>query len=400
MATAADGKSKRHSKPPREQQPDEGTPHSLTSATNDSLLEIDGSVMEGGGEILRITIAASCILRQSVRVTKIRAGRDKPGLRPQHLSGIQLVSQLCGGRLAGDHTGSSEVTFDPGLLVGGEFTADTHTAGSVCLLQQVALPCLLYASKSSRVILRGGTNADMAPPIDYMREVFQPMAAKFGVQVKCQLKRRGFYPKGGGEVIIEIQPVTHLTPVTLVDPGTVTRVRIHSFAAGVVPLEVARGMASAAQSYVRKQLQGVAVEVTEVRETAAQACGNGSGIIAIAETTTGCLFGESANGERGVPSEETGKNVGKGLVKALRSGGCVDDYLQDQVVIFMALAKGKSAIRTGPLTLHTSTAIHIAQLITKANFTVRNVEGEKDVYLIECEGIGHKNASLGKHLGL
>ena len=139
-------------------------------------------------------MALSCLLQQPIHITQIRAGRDKPGLRPQHLTGIQLLSDLCGGRLEGDHPGSSEVTFHPQPIVGGNFTADTQTAGyilklsqtccegngtkkvsnscrSVCLLLQASLPCLLFASRPSTVVLKGATNADMAPPIDFTLKV-------------------------------------------------------------------------------------------------------------------------------------------------------------------------------------------------------------------------------------
>lgn len=134
-------------------------------------LEIDGSVMEGGGQILRVSAALSCITGSPIRITKIRAGRSSPGLRPQHLSGLQLVSDLCSGSLQGASIGSTDISLTPGKIHSGTHTADTHTAGSVCLLLQVALPCALYADASSQLLLKGGTNAEMAPQIDYTVKV-------------------------------------------------------------------------------------------------------------------------------------------------------------------------------------------------------------------------------------
>ncbi|XP_056270699.1 RNA 3'-terminal phosphate cyclase [Pseudoliparis swirei] len=132
-----------------------------------SAVEIDGSVMEGGGQILRVSAALSCITGSSINISKVRAGRSTPGLRPQHLSGLQLVSDLCSGSLQGAAVGSTDISLTPGKIQSGNHTADTKTAGSVCLLLQVALPCALFSDSSSRLILKGGTNAEMAPQIDY-----------------------------------------------------------------------------------------------------------------------------------------------------------------------------------------------------------------------------------------
>eukprot|EP00064_Thunnus_orientalis_P025690 superscaffoldBa00013692_g26094 len=134
-------------------------------------VQLDGSVMEGGGQILRVSAALSCITGSAIKVTKIRAGRSTPGLRPQHLSGLQLVSDLCSGSLQGATIGSTDISLTPGKIQSGNHTADTQTAGSVCLLLQVALPCVLYADASSQLCLKGGTNAEMAPQIDYTLKV-------------------------------------------------------------------------------------------------------------------------------------------------------------------------------------------------------------------------------------
>ncbi|XP_064385885.1 RNA 3'-terminal phosphate cyclase-like isoform X2 [Halichondria panicea] len=367
---------------------------SVTVGGAEAPLIIDGSVMEGGGQILRISMALNCLLNRSITVTNIRAGRDKPGLRPQHLTGIELLAQMCGGRLKGEGIGSSEVTLCPQAIRGGHFTADTRTAGSVCLLLQAALPCLLFAPKSSKVTLKGGTNADMAPPIDYAIKVFQPIAARFGVQFDCRVVRRGFYPKGCGEVEIATPtgPVPHLTAVTMTDPGTLVGITIHAFVAGAVPINACHKMVMGARKALERQLPGVGLEVKEVQETRDSAFGNSSGIIIVAETSTGCLLAGSANGRKSDPADKTGRAAADELVRGVRSGGCVDEHLQDQLIILMALARGRSTIRTGPLTLHTQTAIHIAQLLTKAKFWTERVSGEKrEVHLIHCDGIGLEN---------
>ncbi|XP_077928825.1 RNA 3'-terminal phosphate cyclase isoform X5 [Halichoerus grypus] len=293
-------------------------------------VEVDGGIMEGGGQILRVSTALSCLLGLPLRVQKIRAGRSTPGLRPQHLSGLEMIRDLCDGQLEGAEIGSTEIMFTPEKIKGGIHTADTKTAGSVCLLMQVSMPCVLFAASASELRLKGGTNAEMAPQIDYTTMVAKDMAA---AAVRC----------------------------------------------------------------IRKEIRDLYVNIQPVQEPKDQAFGNGNGIIIIAETSTGCLFAGSSLGKRGVNADKVGIEAAEMLLANLRHGGAVDEYLQDQLIIFMALACGVSRIKTGPVTLHTQTAIHFAEQLAKAKFSVKKSEDEdasKDTYVIECQGIGMTNPYL------
>ncbi|XP_075901378.1 RNA 3'-terminal phosphate cyclase [Nelusetta ayraudi] len=357
-------------------------------------VEIDGSVMEGGGQILRVSAALSCITGTSLKISKIRAGRSSPGLRPQHLSGLQLVSDLSSGSLQGASIGSTDVSLNPGKIRGGSHTADTQTAGSVCLLLQVALPCALFADSSSQLILRGGTNAEMAPQIDYTVKVFKPMVEKFGVHFDCDIRMRGYYPKGGGEVVATVSPVKELQAVTMTDRGTITKIYGRAFVAGVLPFKLAKDMSTAAVRTIRKEIKELYINIQPLQEKD-KACGNGNGIIIIAESSTGCVFAGSALGKKGVYADKIGIEAAEMLLRNIRHNGCVDEFLQDQLIIFMALAKGRSRIRTGPVTLHTQTAIHIAEQLTQAKFTISKCEDElSSNYIIECEGSGACNPHL------
>ncbi|XP_020761729.1 RNA 3'-terminal phosphate cyclase isoform X3 [Odocoileus virginianus] len=300
-------------------------------------VEVDGGIMEGGGQILRVSTALSCLLGLPLRVQKIRAGRSTPGLRPQHLSGLEMIRDLCDGQLEGAEIGSTEITFTPEKIKGGVHTADTKTAG-------------------------------------------------------------GYYPKGGGEVIVRMSPVKQLSPINLTDRGCVTKIYGRAFVAGVLPFKVAKDMAAAAVRCIRKEIRDLYVNIQPVQEPKDQAFGNGNGIIIIAETSTGCLFAGSSLGKRGVNADKVGIEAAEMLLANLRHGGAVDEYLQDQLIIFMALASGISRIKTGPVTLHTQTAIHFAEQLAKAKFTVKKSEDEedasKDTYIIECRGIGMTNPNL------
>ncbi|XP_028857660.1 RNA 3'-terminal phosphate cyclase isoform X1 [Denticeps clupeoides] len=359
-------------------------------------LDVDGSVMEGGGQILRASAALGCVHGAAVKIQKIRAGRSTPGLRPQHLLGLELVRDMCDGNLEGAVVGSSEVTLTPGKIKGGNHVADTQTAGSVSLLLQVSLPCALFAEGPSELCLKGGTNAEMAPQIDYTLKVFKPIVEKFGVRFDCDLKMRGYYPKGGGEVLVKVNPVKELSPINMTERGNITKIYGRAFVAGVLPSKLAKDMSTAAVRAIRKEIKDLYINIQSLQEKD-KACGNGNGIIIIAESSTGCIFAGSALGKKGVYADKVGIEAAEMLLRNIRHNGCVDEFLQDQLIVFMALAKGTSRMRTGPITLHTQTAIHVAELLTKAKFAIHKAEDENannDTYIIECQGVGMDNLNF------
>ncbi|XP_075730960.1 RNA 3'-terminal phosphate cyclase isoform X3 [Rhipicephalus microplus] len=339
----------------------------MSGEASEKLLTVDGSVMEGGGQVLRMAVAFSALFRKPVHVTNIRAGRSNPGLRPQHLTGINLVRDICGGRLVNAVIGSTEIELYPGPIRGGVFSADTGTAGSVVLLLQAALPCLLFADAPSVLRLRGGTNAEMAPQIDYTISVFLPVARKFGASCDIKVIKRGYYPKGGGLVEVCAQPLAGvLQPLVLTEPGRVVRVTGRSFVAGQLPLKVAHMMADRAVDILREQLlSSVPVSVERLKEPEEKAFGTGNGIILVAESSTGMKLAGSALGKRGVMAEAVGQAAAEELCQELKHNVCVDKHLQDQLIVLMALANGTSRILCGPLTSHTETAIYVAHLLTQ-----------------------------------
>ena len=132
------------------------------------------------------------------------------------------------------------------------------------------------------------------------------------------------------------------------------------------------------------------IEIDIVEEPPHSYIGVGTGIIIVAETTTGQLLGCSALGKKGLPAEAVAENAVETLIHDIECESCVDQFMQDQLIIYMALAKGKSTIKCGPLTLHTQTAIYFTQLMTGANFKISDLHKNKSV-LIECEGIGYQS---------
>uniref|UniRef100_A0A182M3C8 RNA 3'-terminal phosphate cyclase n=1 Tax=Anopheles culicifacies TaxID=139723 RepID=A0A182M3C8_9DIPT len=368
------------------------------------LFDIDGSVLEGGGQILRMALCFSVLTKTPVRIRNIRQGRKKPGLAAQHLAGVELMRDICQGRVHKAALGSTEIEFYPGHIGHGRFVGHIQTAGSITLLLQAALPVAIFSSGPVTLDLRGGTNTDMAPQVDFLTEIFRPNMERFGASFDFDLMRRGYFPKGGGQCVVEVRPVQSLRPISLVDVGTVNRIFGWSFVAGVLPLKVylrwncsdcsikiAHEMASGAKSTLN-QCTGSRADIEVYKESVDMAPeGNCSGIIVGCETNTGAILGGSALGEARKKSFQSGEEAAHEIHSALSAGACVDRHVQDMMIILMALADGKSRIRTEPLTMHTKTAIHVTELMTKAKFNI--IEGDGRNVIIECDGIGLRNPS-------
>lgn len=295
-------------------------------------------------QILRIASALAVLLQRPLHIDRIRAGRAKPGLRAQHLTGIELVARMVDARLEGGQVGSTELTLWPRQpLKAGAYTADAQTAGSTCLLLQVALPCVVYAPGPCELRLKGGTNAAMAPQIDYAQHILLPTLRRMGVTAELELHRRGYYPQGGGEVVLRSQPRREpLLAIDLTEFGTgVTEVHGVAYCSAKLPPHIAERMAGAARKVLRKQLPNARVQIDTVAEPPARGMGTGCGIVLAATTSTGCVLGGSALGERGRPAEDVGTAAAEELLTAANVGACVDEYLLDQLVIYAALAVRK-----------------------------------------------------------
>jgi len=312
--------------------------------------------------------------------------------------------------MTGVANASRAVDFYPGAIqVGNEYAADPGTAGSISLLLQVSLPCLLFqphspvladtttpTTPSSTLVLRGGTNASNAPQIDYAQHVFIPFLTRhFGISPRLKVIKRGYYPRGGGLISLNIPPLppgTSLPPISLTSRGTLKRISGKSYVAGSLPIHLARKMTQAATRTLSAALsldtKDIDIECVKEAPEDVGAGGSGSGIVLWAETDTGCVLGGSALGSKRKDPATVGDEAAQELIRGLEAGGCVDEYMQDQIVIFLALAHGTSVVRTGmPLTLHTRTAIWIAEQLTDAKF---QVEGDElGSTTIRCNGIGY-----------
>lgn len=349
------------------------------------LVEVDGSYGEGGGQLLRYSVALAALLGKSVRIYNIRAKRDNPGLRPQHLTAVKTIAEISGAQVKGLSVGSTELYVEPGGRPrGGSFEVDIGTAGSVSLLLQATLPVLAAASSEVRMTVKGGTDVKWAPPIAYFQHVLLPLLREFGLKAELKLLRRGYYPQGGGVVEVRVEPSYPLKPARLVEAEELKEIRGVSYASNL-PRHVAERQAQAAVDLLRREGYGDYLSGVEI-DVETPAVGVGSGIVLWAKFERGVVGGD-ALGEKGKRAEVVGREAAEKLLRSLRSGAPVDLHALDNLVIYMALAEGSSRVASSELTSHAETAIWLCRLLSGAEF---RVERSKKLIEVVVNGIGFK----------
>ncbi len=342
------------------------------------MLHIDGSVGEGGGQIIRTAIALAAITGKEVEIANIRANRPNPGLSAQHLHAVKAVERLAGGSTEGLELRSTRLQFIPGELKGFEGEIDIGTAGSVTLLLQCLIPVALFAESETKVRVTGGTDVNWSPPIDFYTHVFLPALKEMGCEVHLDLRQRGYYPKGGGLVDVQVDCIKHLKGIVLQKPKHAGVIEGISHSSGLPP-HVAERQAKTAKRVLSEAGYKNAID-TEIEERTKRTTGSG--------ITLRCGYKSgSALGERGKRAELVGEEAAQAIITELESAATVDVHLADQLVPYIALADDKSELRVREMTKHLETNIYITQKFLDVVFKVekeRTKEG-KDVFVIRKE---------------
>jgi RNA 3'-phosphate cyclase len=335
---------------------------------------MDGSYGEGGGQILRTALSLAALTGQPVRIEHIRARRSKPGLRPQHLTAVQAVSRVCQAEVTGVHLGSQEVTFRPRTPQGGLYLFDvasmTGSAGAVTLVAQALLPPLLKAGAPATVILKGGTHVPWSPPAHYLSHVFLPALAAMGAEVEMTLGRWGWYPRGGGEMRLTIRGARPLTGIQWLTPAASSAFRALS-AAAKLPEHVARRQAARLAARLDA---AVPVEIIP-------ASGLDPGSLVF---IWGPQAGFTALGARGKPAEQVADEAVEACLAFRARGAAVDRHLADQILIYLALAKGPSRFTTEAVTSHLLTNVWVIEQFIGPTFEINGALGERGE--ISCQG--------------
>lgn len=326
-------------------------------------VEIDGSYGEGGGQILRTSVALSVITGKPVRIYNIRANRPNPGLRPQHLHGILALKELSNAKVKGASVGSTELEFIPGRAESKHIRVPIKTAGSITLVLQALLPAMAFVGGSFEIT--GGTDVPWSPPVDYLKHVTLYALERMGLKVELEIKRRGHYPKGGGLVVGEVESWENRNPLEALKWERIERFAGISHATNL-PAHVAERQAKAA----RERLSELYRAPVEIETEVSRSLGPGSGIVVWAETDQLRLGGD-ALGKRGKPAEVVGREAADELIEALKTGMAVDRFLGDQLIPFLAFTGGE--IGVSEVTNHLVTNVWVLERFFGKVF---EVEGE------------------------
>lgn len=340
------------------------------------MIEIDGSSGEGGGQIVRTAAALSAVTGKCVHITKIRQGRPKPGLAAQHARALMTLAEICGARVSGVTEGSSEITFAPGKIKGGRYRIEIGTAGSVTLLMQCLMPALLCADELSSLHIQGGTDVQWSPTVDYFKNVFLPALSTFGAKASLEVLRRGYYPRGQGEVLLQVKPAKLMASFLVMADGwekshadMQTEQSVH-LAENMLNMQNAQSSCILVHgvSHCSNLPDHVAIRQAESAECVLKEEGFmaqidrevahlpslGSGIT----LWSGCK-GASSLGKKGFAAERVGRTAAGELIAELKSSAAVDVHLADQLIPYLALAGGGFTARE--ISLHARTNIWTAR---------------------------------------
>ncbi len=338
------------------------------------MIELDGSIGEGGGQIVRTALALSMITQQPFHVSNIRAGRDKPGLKMQHLNCITALQKISESKAEGAELGSTEIAFTPAPLKGKSLSVDIETAGSITLfLQAVLLPFAVARQMKIEVI--GGTDVAWSMPIDYFSQIVVPQLRRWA-EIDVKVEKRGYYPAGNGKVVVRVKPKKEKKPVEILEQHNLIHIKgISNASKDLEGARVAERQANSAKQLLAKYNCPV-----NIRAEYSDALSTGSGITLWAvyskkkddiEVSEPIIIGADSLGEKGMPAEEVGKQAAQKLIEAIESKAPVDSHLADNLIPWMALF-APSSIRVQKITKHTETNIYVVEKFLPVKFSIES----------------------------
>jgi RNA 3'-terminal phosphate cyclase (ATP) len=350
------------------------------STAQEHLLRIDGSFGEGGGQILRSALTLSLLTNRAFQIDKIRAARDKPGLRPQHLAATGAASKISDATVEGASLSSGRLVFSPAAVKSGAYHFSIGTAGATSLvLQTIFLPLALAsgpsdaplersrdegqdAKRPSKVTITGGTHTAWSPCFHYLDQVWLDYLRKMGIKAKLTLERCGFYPQGGGQISAEIFPASpqDLQGIELMERGELKSIRGISAVANL-PESIA--LRQKDRAVKRLHRLGLSAEI-EIQRLSSPGKGTLLFLLVEFEHSRVAYFGLGAIGKR---AERVADEAVDGLEDFLQTDGAVDEHLADQILLPLAFASGPSAYRTSRITRHLQTNAFVLEQFLAAH---------------------------------
>lgn len=313
-------------------------------------IEIDGAQGEGGGQVLRSSLALSMATGRPFRMHKIRAGREKPGLMRQHLTCVQAAASICNAKVSGDAVGSQEITFEPGDVRPGQYHFPIGTAGSTTMVLQAILPALLIAKAPSTITVEGGTHNGMAPPFEFFERALLPLLLRAGAVVRARLERHGFYPAGGGRIFVEVDPPRDIQRIEILERGN----RVSASARAL--LSRVPGSVGERELAVLQRRLGIEPHECSIRGVE-NSVGPGNALLLHLEYEHITeVF--SSIGERAKTSEAVAEELATEARDYIAHKQPIGHHLADQLMVPLALLAG-GRYATGPLTDHSRTNINV-----------------------------------------
>ena len=330
------------------------------------MIELDGATGEGGGQILRSALSLAMVTGTPFRIHGIRARRSKPGLMRQHLVAVQAAAEICGARVQGAAVGSQALEFIPGPVKGGDYRFAIGTAGSCTLVLQTVLPALLQADAPSTLQLAGGTHNPMAPPVQFLQRAFLPRLAEMGANIELTLERFGFYPAGGGEVRVHVDPCPTLRPHAWMERGARKAGYDECFIAGV-PARVAQRELEC----VGKAMNWGEDQLLSRPLPSEQGPGNALMLTLEYEHVTEVF---TAFGAKSVTAEQVARHAVQCARRYLCTPAAVGEYLGDQLMLPLALAGG-GGFTVDEVSMHARTNAGVIEMFLPVRFTFGKRDG-------------------------
>jgi len=338
------------------------------------MIELDATA---GGQVFRNSIGFSALLQKPVKLVNIRNSRPNPGLKAQHLTSLNTLSQICNAEVTGNNPSSQEISFTPKEVKESKMNVNIGTAGSITLLlQTLHLPSLL---KKTELRIIGGTDVPFAPSANYMQNTLFPFLNKMKTRYSSKIISHGYYPKGQGILSFKSNPPNFpLKSIKLTESGIPTKIFIFSHSCSL-PKEVTVNQLKAA----KKKLSLLNADIVDHLSAKEKSSTIGSGIDIFAETEKGAIIGANSLGKKGKWANTVGEEAAEQLLSELKAEKPVDAHLADQLIPFMAIAKGKSEIHCTKLTDHTLSSIIVAEAFCDVKFKIEGALGESCIISVD-----------------
>jgi len=340
-------------------------------------IRIDGSYGEGGGQILRTSVALSAITNKAIEVFNIRAKREPTGLRPQHATAIKAVASLCNADVENLSIGSSMIRFVPKEMQSGSMKMDVGTAGSITMILQAVIPAVSLAGKRADVELIGGTDVRWSPTFDYMRYVVRAAYKILGINFDLNVLKRGYYPSGGGIVKASIESCSKLNVLDMISAPKVEPKMVS--VCSMLPKHVAERQIASALARLQKEN----VKCNSYSASFEQSHSPGSSILIYSTSDYGPFIGGDSIGERGKRAEQVGAEAADKFLEAYLSNAPIDPHLADMLVLPLSLVDGRSKFVVSRVSQHLSTNLYIASKIVNCTYEITKSNGN---YIVTVEG--------------